>query len=214
MQRGEVLFGTLETYLIWHWSERRAHETDLSMAARTLLVDVRRGAWSDSACAAFGVPLAALPAIVATAGRDTRLENDVRLAGTIADQASGLLAMLAESGEAALVNLGTGCFVLRPAGSVFEPTPGYLCGPLRGAGRRAGFALEGTINGGGASVARFGDAPVELSAFDRCPDAFCLPDENGVGAPHWRAMQPFEFSPAAGFRSRPSAPSPRGPSSG
>jgi glycerol kinase len=197
MQRGEVLFGTLETYLIWHWSERRAHETDLSMAARTLLVDVRRRDWSASACATFGVPREALPAIAPTAGRDTRLENGVRIACTIADQASGLLAMLPESDESALVNLGTGCFVLRPTGSSFESTPGYLCGPLRGAGERASFALEGTINGGGASVARFGDAPVELLALDNRPDAFCLPDDNGVGAPHWRPMQPFEFSPAA-----------------
>jgi glycerol kinase len=197
MRRGEILFGTLETYLVWHWSERRAHETDLSMAARTLLVDARRRAWSESACAAFGVPREALPKIAATSGRDTRLAGDVRLACSIADQASGLLAMAPESDAAALVNLGTGCFVLRPTGASFECKSGYLSGPLRGDGERASFALEGTINGGGASVERFGNARVELGAFDAHPEAFCLPDDNGVGAPHWRAMQPFELSPAA-----------------
>jgi len=144
MRRGEILFGTLETYLVWHWSERRAHETDLSMAARTLLVDVRRRAWSESACEAFGVPSAALPKIVASAGRDTRLTGEIHLACSIADQASGLLAMLPESESAALVNLGTGCFVLRPTGASFERRPGYLAGPLRG-GEHATFALEGTI---------------------------------------------------------------------
>jgi glycerol kinase len=198
MHGGEVLFGTLETYLVWHWSERRAHETDLSMAARTLLVDVRRRDWSESACAAFGVPRAALPAIVATAGRTTQLSGAVQLACSIADQAAGLLAMLPSDEPAALVNLGTGCFVLRPTGASFEHVRGYLSGPLRGNGEHTTFALEGTINGGGASVERFGSARVQLDEHDAHPDAFCLPDENGVGAPHWRALQSFAFSPAAG----------------
>ena len=197
MHSGEILFGTLETYLAWHWSERRAHETDLSMAARTLLVDVRRRAWSESACEAFGVPRAALPRIVATGGRTTQLTGGVQLACSIADQASGLLAMLPGDERSAFVNLGTGCFVLRPNASVFELVPGYLSGPLRADAEHATFALEGTINGGGASVARFGDARPELAAFDAHADAFCLPDENGIGAPHWRALQSFALSSAA-----------------
>lgn len=198
---GELLFGTLETYLAWHWSDGE-HLTDLSMAARTQLVELGTGAWSPRLLELFGVPHAALPTIAPTAGRDTRLASGQTLVASLADQASGLLAVVGPEREAAspdtLVNLGTGAFVLRATGSAQPRQPGYLTGPVLGhADGSAHFALEGTINGGGATVDAMGPGPTDLPAADPTPEAFCLPDENGVGAPHWRPEVGLQLSPSA-----------------
>jgi glycerol kinase len=190
---GGLLFGTLESFLVWHWSAR-VHETDLSMAARTLLADPLTGDWSDELLALCGVPRACLPRIAPTHGRATPLARGGALAASIADQPSGLLAVLGTSADGALVNLGTGAFVLSPTGARREQRAGYLSGPLCAApDGSAAFALEGTINGGGATADRAAPGPTQLPASDPTPDAFCLPDENGVGAPYWRPRQAFLF---------------------
>lgn len=188
---GEILWGTLDTYLLWRWSGGRVHAIDATQAARTLLADPRAAAWSEELLAAFCVPRALLPRIVDSAGREDRLADGRIVAATIADQPSGLIAVARE--DDVLVNLGTGSFVLRPS-ERFEPRPGYLCGPalaLRGSTR---FALEGTINGGGSTLARF---PATESAFppsDGEPELFACPDESGLGAPHWIASAGLAFS--------------------
>jgi glycerol kinase len=195
---GEIAFGTLETFAAWRWSGGRAHETDLSMAARTLLADVERGEWSESACAAFGVPRAMLPRIAPTGGRSIDLGSRGRLAVSLSDQASGLLAVVRrEDAESALVNLGTGGFVLRSTGARFEPRDRYVAGPTWSDLRRTTFALEGTINGGGAAADRCAAGPTPWADRDPSPDAFALPEENGLGAPHWRASFAPVYSPAA-----------------
>jgi glycerol kinase len=189
---GELLFGTLESYLIWHWSVGRAHETDLSMAARTLLVDTTTGEWSDELLALFGVPRACLPQIAPTFARATPLARGGVLSASLADQPAGLLAVLGTSADGALVNLGTGAFVLSPSGAVRAERRGYLSGPLCAApATGTAFALEGTINGGGATADRTAAGPTDLPEGDPTPDAFCLPDENGLGAPFWRPRQAF-----------------------
>jgi glycerol kinase len=192
---GELAFGTLETWLAWRWSGGAAHVTDISMAARTLLVDLASGGWSDALLGFFGVPSALLPEIAPSAGRSLALEGfDLR--ASLSDQAAGVLAVLRPDEDGALVNFGTGSFVLRPSGERRLERPGYLTGPLCG-GARTLYALEGTINAGGATAARFAEGPTELPAADRAPNAFCLPDENGVGAPHWLPSQGFALSAAA-----------------
>jgi glycerol kinase len=204
-EAGELFFGTLETYLVWHWSRGAAHETDLSMAARTLLVDLETGGWSPRLCALFGVPPGILGTIAPTHGRDTVLyaPGGRVLTASIADQAAGLVGSLGTGARAALVNLGTGVFCLSPTGARLERRAGYLSGPLLG-GRpgdrgQARYALEATINGGGATADRCAPGPTALPARDPAPGAYCLPDENGVGAPFWLARQGFVLAGAEGL---------------
>jgi glycerol kinase len=96
------------------------------------------------------------------------------------------------------VNFGTGTFVLRPTyDRGFRPT-GYLLGPVRArAGEPTLFALEGSINGGASGVDRFGEGPTELPVVDPTPDAFCIPDSAGLGAPFWREEISLPFSAGA-----------------
>lgn len=194
---GELLFGTLECYLIWCWSLPATHATDLTMAARTLLADPQAGHWAAPLLEFFDVPAAALPTILPTRGFEIQLRNGLRLRATIADQAAGALEVFGNHQDTALVNLGTGGFVLRPTGKRFRPSRRYLAGPIFGGKPgQALFAAEGTIHGAGPAVAAFGPGPTDLLASDPSPLGFCLPDVNGVGSPYWLPDVGQEFSKA------------------
>jgi len=190
-----TLFGNLETYLIWHWSAGRLHETDATMAARTSMLDLRTRDWSPELLEIFGVPRSVLPRVRPTSGVSLPLECGLTLRATVADQAAGALTVLAENTDAALINLGTGGFVLRPC-SCAERRRGYLTGLIH-AGDDARCALEGTINGAGIAVDRFGDGPTSLPVDDPSPGAFCLPDAAGLGSPFWRPDVGWTLSPDA-----------------
>jgi glycerol kinase len=197
MEAGDLFLGTLETWLIWKWSGGAIHRTDPTMAARTLLFDLDTGDWSGDLLEAFGVPREIVAAVEPTAGSECALGSGT-LAATIADQASGLVAAVGDARDVALVSFGTGCFVLRPTGEQVPRLPGYLAGPAVAiAGQPIRYAVEGTVNGGGAVVDRYGRGPTELPNRDPAPAAFCLPDSAGVGAPHWRASSGFTLSAAA-----------------
>lgn len=196
MAEGRLLFGTLETYLIWRWSEGAAHRTDLSMAARTQMVDLAAGDWSGELLDLFDVPRRGLPDIVPTTGHSTPLPNGLTVTATVSDQAAGALATLGDARDTALVNLGTGGFVLHGTPSPGGIAPGLLVGPTLGDDVTR-YAVEGTINGIGPLAEGMGPGPTELPQVDQFPAAFCLPDANGVGAPHWRAEVSTTFSPQA-----------------
>jgi glycerol kinase len=195
---GSLLFGTLETYLLWQWSGGRSHHTDLTMAARTLLCDPASACWAPSLLDLFCVPVACLPAIGDSGGLAIPLIGGGMVTATLGDQASAALAVVGDDPDAVLVNLGTGGFVLRPTGAAMQRRPGYLAGPLLAeGGRTRTFALEGTVNGAGPAVDRYGPGPTDLPEVDPAPDAFALPDLAGVGAPHWRPDIAHRLSPAA-----------------
>ena len=184
---GDALFGTLDAWLTWRWTGGRVHRTDLTMAARTGMVDITTGRWSAELLELFGVPRSALPDIVMSDAAPVELNNGLRLCAVLADQASGALAVLGAATDAALVNLGTGGFVLRAVGGPDRRVPGYLTAPILSStayGDR--YVLEGTINGAGPAVDGFGAGPTTLATGDAAPDGFALPDMHGIGAPHWR----------------------------
>lgn len=188
--------GTLETFLIWNWTSGQVHETDLTMAARTLLADPRGCTWSEAMLAAFGIPREVLPEIVPNRNRRIDLDMGLVVTATLADQSAAALALSGARAGEILVNLGTGVFVLVPAPG-FDTRPGYLCGPLVDAGDGVKYAFEGTINAGGGTANRFGEGPTTWPASDPCPAAFAIPDEAGIGAPYWRSDISLKFSPAA-----------------
>jgi len=179
--------GTLDAWLMWNWSLSRRHQTDLTMAARTALADIELGGWSSELCGLFGVPLAALPEIRPTDQQSLPLRNGLQLKASIADQASGAIAVLNPAEDVALVNFGTGAFVLYPKANALTRKSGYLTGPVLGAHGPAGrYVLEGTINGAGPALDHFHAGPGELPVVDDYPDGFAIPDLAGVGSPHWR----------------------------
>lgn len=201
LERGELLAGTLDTFMIWRWTAGRHFVTDASMAARTLLMDVRRQQWSPQLCELFSIPLAVLPEIKPSAGLNLPLENGLILQASVGDQSAALFASVGEEGAEALVNLGTGCFVVRylPSGKQVEPA-GYLHTLVYQDGaHQVHFAIEGTLNSIAAALAPyFAD---EYRIGDEChigdPDLggiFCVAEPSGLGAPYFRNDIGLRFS--------------------
>lgn len=195
---GLCLFGNLETYLIWNWSDKKYHHTDITMAARTLLADPRTAEWDSEVIMSSGIPKSIFPTINSTTGYEIPLFDEIILKSTVSDQASGALATLGEEGLGTLINIGTGAFVLMPTGQEFRKVPGYLSGPFyENEKKQRFFSLEGTVNGGGAVADRFGSGPIPLPISDATPDAFCIPDLMGLGSPYWKPEVTLTFSESA-----------------
>lgn len=199
LERGELLAGTLDTFLIWRWTGGKHVVTDASMAARTLLMDIRRQRWSPQLCELFGIPSSILAEIKPSAGLNLQLDNGLTLQACVGDQSAALIASVSEDREEALANLGTGCFVVRylPDDYFSAEKPaldGYLHTLVYQDGaQHAHFAIEGTLNSIAAALAPYpvGDCRIEDLAAD---DIHCLAEPSGLGAPYFRDNLGIRFS--------------------
>lgn len=192
LERGEYLVGTLDTFLIWHWTGGRHFVTDASMAARTLLFDIDQQRWSPELCALFDIPLAVLPQIIPSCGAGIRLDNGLLLQVCVADQSAAFYAAAGGEGQAALVNLGTGGFVMRAAPA--EGLSAYLRTLLyQDADGTAHLALEGTLNSIAAALAPYPVADCQAEDL-AVSDIFCLAEPSGVGAPYFCGDLGLQFS--------------------
>jgi len=183
---GEWLLGTLDTFLIWRWTDGAHYRTDASMAARTLLMDVHQRQWSPRLCALFGVPREALPEIGDSTGWMLPLNNGLMLSASVADQSAALVASIAAGSSDALVNLGTGGFVIRHLPDGRAAPEGYLQTLLWQDGDgQAHFASEGTLNSIASALSPYpvADCCAEDMARD---EIFCLAEPSGLGAPYFR----------------------------
>jgi len=192
VDKGITLFGTLESWVIWNLSSGKEHVTDISMAARTLLVDSAARSWSSRLLEFFSVPSACLPAIIRAGERHISLAGGGTVTATIADQPAALLAVSGAGDANALINLGTGGFILFPSKVRPGALPGYLTGPVGGRDRDL-VALEGTINGIGPALAGAGES-LPFPEEDPAADLFCLPETSGLGSPFWKPDIPQSFS--------------------
>ena len=201
-ERGEVLFGTVDSYLIWRLTGGRVHATDPTNASRTLLYDIDRLAWSDELCGMFGIPPRILPEVRPSSGDfgttlKSLLGGAVRIAGCAGDQQAAALAQGCVEPGAAKNTYGTGAFLLfSTGGQRVQPADGLLatvaCGPTPGS---VTWALEGSVFIAGAIVSWLRDglgiiahaAEVEALAAS-VPDSggvVLVPALTGLGTPHW-----------------------------
>lgn len=191
---GEWLLGTLDTFLIWRLSGGKCHQTDASMAARTLLLDIHCGQWSPDLCATFDIPPSILPQITPSAELALPLQNGLRLQASVGDQSAALLAAIGEGQPEALVNLGTGGFVVcfLPQGRSV-PT-GYLQTLVwQDAARQVHQAVEGTLNSIAVALADYPVASCRVEDLAQ-DDIFCLAEPSGLGAPYFRSDLGLTFS--------------------
>lgn len=198
LENGELRVGTLDTFLIWRWSGGRYFVTDASMAARTQLMDIRQGQWSPRLCELFGIPAGILPEIISSAELNLNLLDGLVLRASAADQSAALIASVGEDSPEALVNLGTGCFVVRYLPDA-QPIPaGYLHTLVyTEVAKRSHLAIEGTLNSIAAALAPYpvGDCHPEELAKD---DIFCVAEPSGLGAPYFRGDIGIRFSEPVG----------------
>lgn len=194
-EKGILLFGTLETFLLWKLSNKKIHQTDLSMAARTMLTDPRQGEWSGELLDYFGVPETILPSIKTTWGRNAPLEIGGIVCATIADQSASIIGAADATLGGLIINLGTGGFVIRPTGRKMLSAEKYLSFPVfQSPNNNIEFALEGTINAISDALSKLHNVRISINEEDTEPNFFCLPDSSGTGAPYWRADVSTRFS--------------------
>jgi glycerol kinase len=195
LERGELRAGTLDTFLMWHWSGGKYFMTDASMAARTLLMDIRQQQWSPQLCKLFGIPLGILPEIKTSAGLNLRLNNGLVLQASVGDQSAALIASVNEDQAEALVNLGTGCFVIRDMPEEKARLDGYLQTLVYQDGaRHVHFAIEGTLNSIASALAPYPVGECTVDDLAEANDIFCLAEPSGLGAPYFRGDIGIRFS--------------------
>ncbi|HJU72628.1 MAG TPA: glycerol kinase GlpK [Gemmatimonadaceae bacterium] len=200
-ERGELAFGTIDTWLVWHLTGGKLHVTDPSNASRTMLYDLHAGTWSDELCAMLGVPRAVLPDIKASSEvyaetTASLLGTAVPIAGIAGDQQAALFGQGCFSRGLAKNTYGTGCFMLMNIGSTPAPSKHQLLTTVAWrTGTTTDFALEGSVFIGGAAVQwlRDGLGIIESSSeveslAASVPDSagvYLVPAFAGLGAPHW-----------------------------
>ena len=200
-ERGELAFGTVDSWLIWHLTSGTRHVTDVTNASRTLLFNMVKGEWDAELLRIFGVPESMLPEVVWSSERVGEVTTTLGLGGaTIAgiagDQQAALFGQLCWAAGEAKNTYGTGCFLLQHIGTEFARSKHRLITTLAAsASRRLEYAFEGSVFIGGAVVQWLRDnlkligssAEVEQLAAG-VPDSgglVMVPAFVGLGAPHW-----------------------------
>ncbi len=199
--RGELAFGTIDSWLVWNLSRGAAHVTDASNASRTMLFNVHTGRWDDDLLALLDIPRTVLPEVVPSSGTCAKAHLagvDVPIAGIAGDQQAALFGQACHSPGLAKNTYGTGCFLLLNTGARAVASANNLLTTV--AWLRDGaldYALEGSVFIGGAVVQWLRDGlKIVRSAGEIEALAASVPDNGGVylvpafaglGAPHWDA---------------------------
>ena len=224
-EAGNLLFGTVDSYLIWHLTGRQSHVTDATNAARTMLYDIRNGAWSTKMCDMLNIPIKMLPEVCDCAADFGMTSPEIfgvsiPIKGVAGDQHAATLGQACFEPGMMKSTYGTGCFALLNTGNTMVTshnkmltTIGYqLDGKIT-------YALEGSIFIAGAVVqwlrdglkilAKASESGDLAKLSDNAQNLILVPAFTGLGAPYWNAESrgavygltrnsgPAEFSRAA-----------------
>ena len=200
--RGELAFGTVDSWLIWQLTGGKVHATDVSNASRTMLFNIHALMWDDDLLRALDIPRAVLPKIVSSSAIIGETACDglppgVNIGGIAGDQQAALFGQACHQRGMAKNTYGTGCFMLMNTGDSPVNSRHKLISTVawRLEGKPAQYALEGSVFIGGAAVQWLRDglgiiehaSDVEALAAS-VPDAggvVLVPAFTGLGAPHW-----------------------------
>ena len=200
-ERGELAFGTIDSFLLWRLTGGAVHATDVTNAGRTLLYDIRAQCWDEELCALFDVPMALLPEVHDNAHlfghtADGLFDAAIPIAGMAGDQQAALFGQACFARGMAKSTYGTGCFLLLNTGEeAIESEHRLLTTPAYRLDGRMTYALEGSIFVAGAAVKWLRDGIGVITHARETNDmATQVPDNHGVymvpafvglGAPHW-----------------------------
>ena len=201
-ERGELAFGTIDSWLMWQLTGGALHATDVSNASRTLLFNVHTNQWDDELMQLLGIPPSLMPKVLPSSAHfgETRAEllgHAIPIGGVAGDQQSALFGQACFKAGMAKNTYGTGCFMLMHTGTQFQTSHnGLLTTSAAQATRTPEFAIEGSVFVGGAVVqwlrdglnAIKGSGEVEALALS-VPDSggvMLVPAFTGLGAPYWK----------------------------
>ena len=201
-EAGELLFGTVDSWLIWNFSKRGAHLTDPSNASRTLLFNIHTGQWDDELLDLLGVPRAMLPEVVPSSSLMARVHPEffghpVPVAGAAGDQQAAAFGNACLHEGMVKNTYGTGCFLLLNTGARPRESRNNLLATVAWETPRGrSYALEGSVFAGGAVVQwlRDGLRLIRTSAESEerarsvadSGGVILVPAFTGLGAPYWK----------------------------
>lgn len=204
-EAGELLFGTIDTWLIWNLTGGKAHVSDYSNCSRTMLFDINELKWDEKLCKFLDIPMCMLPTPVPSSQVYGTVAHDVKglealegvpVCGSAGDQAAALLGQACIEPGSAKNTYGTGCFTLMNTGEESTRSKnGMLTSVAWNVNGKTTYALEGSVFNAGSSIQWLRDE-LELIGTARECDllAESVPDNGGVylvsaftglGAPHW-----------------------------
>ncbi|MGS0676539.1 glycerol kinase GlpK [Shewanella sp. 0m-4] len=200
-EKGELLFGTIDTWLVWKLTEGQAHVTDPTNASRTLLFNIHTQEWDETLLKALNIPRSILPEVKPSSAvyGHTRIVGEgshIAIAGMAGDQQAALFGQLCIEEGMAKNTYGTGCFLLMNTGlEAVQSQHGLLTTIAIGANGEVNYALEGSVFMGGATVQWLRD---ELGLIRDAQDTeyfaskvedthgvYLIPAFVGLGAPYW-----------------------------
>ena len=198
-KRGELAFGTIDSWLVWQLTGGRVHVTDPSNASRTMLFNIRTGDWDGELLALFGIPRAVLPQVRTSSevyGETTHFGAAIPIAGIAGDQQAALFGQACTRPGMVKNTYGTGCFMLMNTGTKPVTSKNNLLTTVAWRiGNRTEYALEGSIFIAGAVVQWLRDGlgiiksarDVEALAAQVTDTGgvYLVPAFVGMGAPHW-----------------------------
>ncbi|MFI3156558.1 MAG: glycerol kinase GlpK [Methylococcaceae bacterium] len=200
-ERGELAFGTIDSWLVWKLTNGELHITDVSNAARTLLFNIDTMQWDDELLALFNIPASLLPVVKSSSEiygqtRNREIGEGIPIAAIAGDQQAGLFGQLCINAGMAKCTYGTGSFLIMNTGSQrVASNHGLLTTIAWQIGDEVHYALEGSVFVGGAVIQWLRDG---LQLFEQASDSerlaasvddnggvYFVPALTGLGAPHW-----------------------------
>jgi len=198
---GDLLAGTVDTWLIWNLTGGRLHATDYTNASRTMLFNINTLEWDEELLEMFGIPEGILPKVVPSSGIIGEIDEDILgvkipIGGIAGDQQSALFGQGCFEKGCAKNTYGTGCFILMNAGNKPIKSRNNLLTTIAwGIGEDVEYALEGSVFNAGSSIQWLRDelkiietahqADIDAEKVDDTGGVYVVPAYTGLGAPYW-----------------------------
>ena len=197
--KGELLFGTIDTWIIWNLTKGASHVTDATNASRTMIFDIKKNIWSNKLLKLFDIPAAILPEVkdcAADFGIASLLDKEIKIGGVAGDQQAAAIGQACLNPGSVKSTYGTGCFMIMNTGEDLKISTNKLLSTIayRIDGKTS-YALEGSIFIAGAAVQWLRDSLKIISdaeetnelynQADPSQKIYLVPAFTGLGAPYW-----------------------------
>lgn len=200
--KGDLAFGTIDSWLLWKLTEGKVHATDVSNASRTMLFNIETMTWDDELLSLFSIPASMLPEVKSNSeiyGHSSALNmHEVPIAGMAGDQQSALFGQMCREVGMVKNTYGTGCFMLMNTGTKLVRSKNNLLTTVAWKiGETTHYALEGSVFIAGAAVQwlrdglkiikKSADVQALAATVEDTDGVVVVPAFSGLGAPHWDA---------------------------
>ena len=197
--KGELLFGTIDSWIIWNLTEGKSHVTDATNASRTMIFDIKKNTWSSSLLKLFEIPEHILPEVKNCAddfGTTSKFGGEIKIGGVAGDQQAAAIGQACLNAGSVKSTYGTGCFMIMNTGEELKLSKNKLLSTIAyRIDNKNYYALEGSIFIAGAAVQWLRDSLKLINTASETDDLYnqadptqkiyLVPAFTGLGAPYW-----------------------------